>query len=74
MAGCGVSSPHRNDPGPASAPVAVVAAPLEPAAQFDGSKANYVDGALVGAAGGAGVGAPMTNAEKIAVRQAVRRK
>ena len=58
MAGCGVSSPHRLDPGPAvSAPVAVVAAPLEPAAQFNGSQANYLDGALVGAAGGAGVGA-----------------
>jgi hypothetical protein len=58
LTGCSVTSPHRNDPGrAASAPAAVVAAPLEPAAQFNGGKANYVDGALVGAAGGAGVGA-----------------
>jgi hypothetical protein len=58
LTGCGVSAPQRQDAGPAAAgPVAVVASPLEPAAQFNGSNANYVDGALVGAAGGAGVGA-----------------
>ncbi len=58
LAGCGVTAPHRQDPGQAAAgPAAVVASPLEPAAQFNGSNANYADGALVGAAGGAGIGA-----------------
>ena len=58
LTGCGVSAPKRQEAGPAAAaPAAVVASALEPAAQFNGSNANYVDGALVGAAGGAGVGA-----------------
>jgi hypothetical protein len=37
--------------------VAIVASPYEPAAQFNGSNANYADGAVIGAAGGAGIGA-----------------
>jgi hypothetical protein len=58
LTGCGVTGLHRQEPAAASgAPVVVVAAALEPAAQFNGGNANYVDGALVGAAGGAGVGA-----------------
>jgi len=58
LTGCGVSAPQRQDAGPAAAgPVAVVASPLEPAAQFDGSNASYAEGALLGAAGGAGYGA-----------------
>ena len=58
LTGCGVTGPHRQEPVAASgAPVLVVASALEPAAQFNGSNANYVDGTLVGAAGGAGVGA-----------------
>jgi hypothetical protein len=56
LAGCGVTAPHRQDPA-AAEPVAVVASPLEPAAQFQGSHANYADGAVLGAAGGAGLGA-----------------
>jgi len=36
---------------------AIVASPYEPAAQFNGSNANYADGAVIGAAGGAGIGA-----------------
>jgi hypothetical protein len=54
LAGCSATSPGDKAD---IAPAAVVASPLEPAAQFNGSNANYVDGALVGAAGGAGVGA-----------------
>jgi hypothetical protein len=58
LTGCGVTGPHRQQPAAASgAPVVVVASALEPAAQFNGSNANYIDGALVGVAGGAGVGA-----------------
>jgi hypothetical protein len=58
LTGCGVTSPSRQQPVAASGtPVLVVASGLEPAAQFNGSNANYVDGAIVGAAGGAGVGA-----------------
>jgi hypothetical protein len=58
LTGCGVSAPQRQDAGPAAAgPVAVVASPLEPAAQFNGSNASYAEGALLGAAGGAGYGA-----------------
>lgn len=36
---------------------AVVASRYEPAAQFEGSGASYAEGAVLGAAGGAGVGA-----------------
>jgi hypothetical protein len=58
LTGCGVTGPQRQAPvAAAGAPALVVASALEPAAQFNGSNANYVDGALVGAAGGAGVGA-----------------
>jgi hypothetical protein len=53
LAGCGATIPERDNP----APLAIVASPLEPAAQFGGSNANYADGALIGAAGGAGIGA-----------------
>src|SRR6185369_13817312 len=57
LAGCGVTAPHRQDPATATAePVAVVASALEPAAQFQGSHASY-DGAVIGATGGAGLGA-----------------
>jgi hypothetical protein len=63
VAGCGVTPPHRLDPGPAaSAPSAIAAAPLEPAAQFNGSNASYAEGALLGAAGGAGFGAMSAHA------------
>jgi hypothetical protein len=37
--------------------VAVVPSPYEPAAQFNGSNANYTDGAVIGGLGGAGIGA-----------------
>jgi hypothetical protein len=58
LTGCGVTGSHREPPvAPSAGPALVVASALEPAAQFNGSNANYVDGALVGAAGGAGVGA-----------------
>lgn len=53
LAGCGTAPSRQSDVQPA----AVVASPLEPAAQLGAASANYVDGALVGAAGGAGVGA-----------------
>ena len=58
MAGCSVTDLLLQDPAPiAASPVAVVASPLEPAAQLNGGHANYADGAFVGAAGGAGLGA-----------------
>jgi hypothetical protein len=58
LAGCGVTAPQRQDAtSPAAAPDAVVASPLEPAAQFQGSHVNYADGAVIGATGGAGIGA-----------------
>jgi hypothetical protein len=58
LAGCGVTAPYRHDAASsAAAPDAVVASPLEPAAQFQGSHANYADGAVIGATGGAGIGA-----------------
>jgi hypothetical protein len=63
LTGCGVSAPQRQDAGPAAGgPVAVVASPLEPAAQFNGSNASYAEGALLGAAGGAGYGAMSAHA------------
>lgn len=37
--------------------MAIVASPYEPAAQFNGSNANYADGAVIGGVGGAGIGA-----------------
>lgn len=37
--------------------IAVVASPYEPAAQFEGGNASYAEGAVLGAAGGAGIGA-----------------
>jgi hypothetical protein len=40
-----------------SGSVAIVASPYEPAAQFNGSNANYTDGAVIGGIGGAGIGA-----------------
>jgi hypothetical protein len=61
LTGCGVSAPQRQDAGPAG-PVAVVASPLEPAAQFNGANASYAEGALLGAAGGAGYGAMSAHA------------
>ncbi|HEY1291054.1 MAG TPA: hypothetical protein VGF58_22190, partial [Burkholderiales bacterium] len=58
LAGCGVTDLLSEGPAPiAASPVAVVASPLEPAAQLNGSPGNYADGAFVGAAGGAGLGA-----------------
>jgi hypothetical protein len=39
------------------APEAIVASPFEPAAQLEGVKASYAEGAVLGAAGGAGIGA-----------------
>lgn len=58
LAGCGVTDLQWDGPAPvAASPVAVVASPLEPAAQLNGGHANYADGAFLGAAGGAGVGA-----------------
>jgi hypothetical protein len=57
LAGCGVTAPHRQAPAAATAePVAVVASPLEPAAQFQGRHASY-DATMIGATGGAGLGA-----------------
>ena len=53
LAGCGTAPSRQSDVQPA----AIVASQLEPAAQLGAASANYVDGALVGAAGGAGVGA-----------------
>lgn len=53
VAGCGTALPERRDAGT----VAVVASPLEPAAQIQGGNASYAEGAVVGAAGGAGIGA-----------------
>ena len=56
LAGCGVTAPPRQDAASiAAGPAAVVASPLEPAAQFQGSAASYADGAMVGAVGGAGL-------------------
>jgi hypothetical protein len=58
LAGCGVTAPSRQDAASiAAAPAAVVASPLEPAAQFQGSQVRYADGAVIGATGGAGIGA-----------------
>jgi len=58
LAGCGVTAPPRQDAASiAAAPAAVVASPLEPAAQFQGSQVRYADGAVIGATGGAGIGA-----------------
>jgi hypothetical protein len=58
VAGCSVTDLLSQDPAPvAASPVAVVPSPLEPAAQFNGSGASHADGAVVGAAGGAGIGA-----------------
>ena len=53
LAGCGTAPSRQSD----IAPAAIVASPLEPAAQLGAANANYIDGALVGAAGGAGVAA-----------------
>jgi hypothetical protein len=53
LAGCSASSPHQRNLGS----VAIVASPYEPAAQFNGSNANYADGAVIGGVGGAGIGA-----------------
>jgi hypothetical protein len=54
LAGCASApSPYSGDLGS----VALVPSPYEPAAQFSGSNANYTDGAVIGAAGGAGIGA-----------------
>src|SRR4051812_35906729 len=58
LAGCTAASNRRQDPGTlASGTVAVVASPYEPAAQLNGSNANYADGAVIGGVGGAGIGA-----------------
>jgi hypothetical protein len=52
LAGCSASAPQRS-----AAPAAIVASALEPAAQLDAAGASYAEGALLGAAGGAGIGA-----------------
>jgi ABC-type uncharacterized transport system auxiliary subunit len=53
LAGC-ASTPQRRD----MSPVSVVASPYEPAAQFGaGGKGSAAEGAVIGAAGGAGIGA-----------------
>jgi hypothetical protein len=52
LAACGTTVPQRS-----AAPDAIVASPFEPAAQLEGGKASYADGAVLGAAGGAGIGA-----------------
>jgi hypothetical protein len=58
LAGCGVTAPSRQEAASvAAAPAAVVASRLEPAAQFQGSQVRYADGAVIGATGGAGIGA-----------------
>lgn len=53
LAGCAGTSAYKGETGS----VAIVPSPYEPAAQFNGSNANYADGAVIGAAGGAGIGA-----------------
>jgi hypothetical protein len=53
IAGCGSAPPPRAN----FAASAIVASPYEPAAQLDAAKASYAEGAVLGAAGGAGVGA-----------------
>jgi hypothetical protein len=54
LAGCTTTPPRpQQDLGS----VAIVASPYEPAAQFNGSNANYADGAVIGGVGGAGIGA-----------------
>jgi hypothetical protein len=54
LAGCGGTSLRQENPGS----VAIVASPYEPAAQFDAhGKGSYAEGAVLGAAGGAGIGA-----------------
>jgi hypothetical protein len=53
LAGCAGTAAYKGEIGS----VAIVASPYEPAAQFNGSNANYADGAVIGAAGGAGIGA-----------------
>ena len=52
MVGCSTIAPQRS-----TAPAAIVASPFEPAAQLDAASASYAEGALLGAAGGAGIGA-----------------
>jgi hypothetical protein len=51
LAGCAAS------PRVASEAAAVVASPYEPAAQLEAPEASYAEGAVLGAAGGAGIGA-----------------
>jgi hypothetical protein len=53
LAGCAGTSTRRES----IASVAIVPSPYEPAAQFDAGNANYAEGAVIGAAGGAGIGA-----------------
>ena len=53
LAGCAATPPPRAG----VAPTAVVASPYEPAAQLEAAKASYAEGAVLGAAGGAGIGA-----------------
>lgn len=54
VAACTASSPRQQQD---LGSVAIVASPYEPAAQFNGSNANYADGAVIGGVGGAGIGA-----------------
>jgi len=54
LAGCTTTSPRQQQD---LGTVAIVASPYEPAAQFNGSNANYADGAVIGGVGGAGIGA-----------------
>jgi hypothetical protein len=53
IAGCGSTPPPRAK----VAATAVVASPYEPAAQMQAVDASYAEGAVLGAAGGAGIGA-----------------
>lgn len=53
IAGCGSTPPPRAN----VAASAIVASPYEPAAQLDAARESYAEGAVLGAAGGAGIGA-----------------
>lgn len=52
LAGCSGTAPRES-----MGSIAIVPSALEPAAQLEGGGANYAEGAVIGAAGGAGIGA-----------------